>query len=173
MWTHRRFSEEVVASLDQALDLLKVRYRNRDFELIGYSGGAALALLLASRRDDIAQLQTLAGNLSPTEWVRIHHLAPLHGSLEPLHYRQRLALIPQRHLFGSEDLVIPMAIGGYYRSQLGPAACVETIVMPGITHETGWSQAWLHWREQSIKCASPAYQPSQQAVHPHEQPSLH
>lgn len=156
MWTNRRFSAEVVASLDQALDLLKARYRNQDFELVGYSGGAAVALLLAARRDDIAQLQTLAGNLSPTEWVRIHQLAPLLGSLEPLQYRQRLALIPQRHLFGSEDRVIPTAIEGFYRRQLGPAACLETFMIPGITHETGWNQAWLNWRGKSIKCGPSA-----------------
>ncbi|WP_232478243.1 alpha/beta hydrolase [Pseudomonas alkylphenolica] len=156
MWTNRRFSEEVIASLDQALDLLKARYRNQDFELVGYSGGAAVALLLAARRDDIAQIQTLAGNLSPTEWVRIHQLSPLRGSLEPLQYRQRLASIPQRHLFGSEDRVIPSAIEGFYRRQLGPAACLETLVIPGVSHETGWNQAWQRWREQPIKCALPA-----------------
>ena len=155
MWTDRRFSAEVIASLDQALDLLKVRYRNQDFELVGYSGGAAVALLLAARRHDIVQLQTLAGNLSPTEWVRIHQLTPLHGSLEPLQYRQRLALIPQRHLFGSEDRVIPTAIEGFYRRQLGPATCLQTMVIPGVSHETGWHQAWQHWQEQPINCALP------------------
>lgn len=152
IWTNQRFSEEVIASLDQALDLLKARYHNRNFELVGYSGGAAVALLLASRRDDIAQIQTLAGNLSPTEWVRIHQLAPLRGSLEPLQYRQRLAMIPQRHLFGSDDRVIPIAIEEFYRRQLGPTACLETFVIPGVTHETGWNQAWLNWRGKSIKC---------------------
>lgn len=153
MWTNRRFSEEVVVSLDQALDLLKRRFHNQDFELVGYSGGAALVLLLASRRDDIAQIQTLAGNLSPTEWVRIHQLAPLRGSLEPLHYRQRLALIPQRHLFGSDDRVIPVAIADFYRRHLGPATCLETIVIPGVTHETGWSQVWQSWRDKPVNCA--------------------
>ncbi|PWB31978.1 alpha/beta hydrolase [Pseudomonas sp. SDI] len=152
LWTHRRFSEEVIASFDQALDLLKARYHNQDFELVGYSGGAAVALLLASRRDDIAQVQTLAGNLSPREWARIQQLAPLRGSLEPLQYRQRLAMIPQRHLLGGNDRVIPVAVEAFYRHQLGPSACLETIVLPGVTHETGWDQAWLNWRGKSIQC---------------------
>ncbi|MEG1625324.1 alpha/beta hydrolase [Pseudomonas sp.] len=156
MWTNRRFSEQVVASLDQALDLLKVRFHNREFELVGYSGGAALALLLASRRDDVTQVQTLAGNLSPAEWVRIHQLAPLRGSLDPLEYRQRLAQIPQRHLVGAEDRVVPTMIETFYRRQLGPAACLQTIVIPGTTHETGWDKAWLNWRGKSIACGSTA-----------------
>ncbi|MEG1038788.1 MAG: alpha/beta hydrolase [Pseudomonas sp.] len=153
MWTDRRFSEAVVASMSQALDLLKTRYHNHDFELVGYSGGAAVALLLAARRDDIAHVQTLAGNLSPAQWVRLQQLAPLHGSLEPLDYRQRLALIPQRHLFGADDRVIPPAIEGYYRQQLGPGACLETAVIAGVSHETGWQQAWQHWRAQPVACA--------------------
>lgn len=48
IWTDQRFSPAVLRSLDQALDRLKQRYGNQDFELIGYSGGAALALLLAA-----------------------------------------------------------------------------------------------------------------------------
>lgn len=154
LWTNQRFSEEVVASFDQALDQLKARYHNQDFELVGYSGGAAVALLLAARRDDIAQVQTLAGNLSPAEWVRLHELAPLNGSLEPLQYRERLARIAQRHLFGSDDRVIPPAIEAYYRRRLGPAACLETVVITGITHESGWEQAWQTWRGKPIRCGA-------------------
>lgn len=152
MWTNQRFSEEVVASLDQALDLFKARYHNKSFELVGYSGGAAVALLLAARRDDVSQIQTLAGNLSPTEWVRIHQLSPLTGSLEPLQYRQRLAKIPQRHLSGADDRVVPAAIEVFYRQRLEPAACLETVVIPGVTHESGWDRVWQYWREQSIQC---------------------
>lgn len=60
-WTHARFAQEIVDSLSEALDQLQRQHGNRDFELIGYSGGGALALLLAAARDDIAQVQTLAG----------------------------------------------------------------------------------------------------------------
>src|SRR5450830_368084 len=38
LWTNRRFSQEVVTRLSQALDQLKQRYGNREFELVGYSG---------------------------------------------------------------------------------------------------------------------------------------
>src|SRR5690606_19668333 len=64
LWTDRRFSAEVLDSLDAALTRIKATYGNQTFELIGYSGGGALALLLAARRDDVALVQTLAGNLT-------------------------------------------------------------------------------------------------------------
>jgi pimeloyl-ACP methyl ester carboxylesterase len=153
LWTNRRYAEEVVHSLDLALDQLKARYGNRDFELIGYSGGATLALLLAVRRDDIALVQTLAGNLSPRRWAALLKLTALDGSLEPLEQRERLARIPQRHLLGDADRVIPRVLLDEYRQALGPAICLETVILPGVSHTEGWRQAWASWREQPLGCA--------------------
>lgn len=152
VWTSRRFSEEVLASLDQALSQIKARYGNQDFELVGYSGGGALALLLAVRRDDIAQIQTLAGNLSPRQWAELLKLSPLTGSLEPLDFRERLLQVPQRHLVGSEDRVVPARLLERYRQALGPASCVQPVTVPGASHADGWTQAWTQWRDRPIEC---------------------
>lgn len=151
VWTDGRFSQAVVDSLGQALDRLKQRYGNQDFELIGYSGGAALALLLASQRDDVGQLQTLAGNLSPRQWAQVMHLSPLVGSLEPLDAPGRLAHIPQRHLLGNADTTVPASLLSHYLQRLGPALCVQ-VVRVNASHEQGWQQAWQQWRNQPIKC---------------------
>lgn len=152
LWTNRRYAEEVVHSLDLALDQLKQRYANRDFELIGYSGGATLALLLALRRDDVIQVQTLAGNLSPRQWVTLHNLSPLDGSLEPLDQKTRLAQIRQRHLFGTDDQVLPPRLLQRYREALGPAACLQGAVLPNVSHHSGWAQAWQQWQSTPIEC---------------------
>ncbi|MEC9481744.1 MAG: alpha/beta hydrolase [Halomonas sp.] len=151
-WTDKRFSIEVLDSLNHALDSIKQRYRNRDFELIGYSGGAALALLLAAHRDDIAQVQTLAGNLSPRQWVRLQQLSPLSGSLEPLDFRHRLLDLSQRHLSGADDRIVPPRLLRSYLESLGEAACVESTVLPGLTHGDGWEQVWAAWRDRPIGC---------------------
>lgn len=151
-WTDRRYAEEVVHSLDQALDQLKTRHGNRDFELIGYSGGATLALLLAVRRDDIALVQTLAGNLSPRRWTKRLKLSPLTGSLEPLEQREQLARVPQRHLLGDTDRVIPRALLDEYQQALGPADCLQTVILAGVSHAEGWQQVWMTWRGQPLHC---------------------
>jgi len=154
IWTDQRFSTTVLRSLDQALDRLKQRYGNQDFELIGYSGGAALALLLAARRDDIAQVQTLAGNLSPRLWVSALGLSPLHGSLEPLDQAPKLAQVAQRHLLGQADRSVPASLYPAYRQALGAKAfCVQSVSLPGVTHDQGWAEAWRHWRDQPLSCA--------------------
>jgi len=153
VWTDRRFSEDVLQSLDHALDRFKQRYGNQDFELIGYSGGAALALLLAERRDDIAQVQTLAGNLSPKQWAQAMGLSPLRGSLDPLEHPQRLARLPQRHFLGLADTSVPSNLFDGYRNALGPSVtCVQSVSLPGVTHDRGWTQAWQQWRDQPLMC---------------------
>lgn len=152
-WTNERFSQAALDSLDQALDRIRQQYGNRDFELIGYSGGAALALLLAAERDDIAVVQTLAGNLTPREWTRRLALSPLTGSLEPLDQPGRLAHVAQRHFVGLDDRTVPPALYTYYQTNLGPADCLEVVRLPGVSHADGWAAAWAQWRDRPLRCA--------------------
>jgi dienelactone hydrolase len=144
LWTHRRFSQEVVTRLSQALDQIKQRYGNSEFELVGYSGGAALALLLAAQRNDVTQVQTLAGNLSPRLWAKMKGLSPLDGSLDPLDYRNRLALIPQRHLIGEADLIIPATLADRYQQALG-SPLSQSVHVPSVSHDSGWEAIWSQW----------------------------
>jgi pimeloyl-ACP methyl ester carboxylesterase len=152
LWTSRRFGSDVLGSLDGALDLIKARYGNQTFELVGYSGGAALALLLAARRDDVVSVQTLAGNLSPRYWAQLRQLSPLEGSLEPLDYRERLRAVTQRHLAGDADSVVPAGVLHHYLDGLGEARCVQTVSLTQVSHHAGWEQAWAAWRSQPIAC---------------------
>jgi hypothetical protein len=83
-WSGKRFAPEVVASLSQALDILLTKTGTRRIRLVGYSGGAALAVLLAAGRPDVIHLTTFAGNLDPEALNRYHGVSPLAGSLNPL-----------------------------------------------------------------------------------------
>ncbi|PBP95677.1 alpha/beta hydrolase [Pseudomonas congelans] len=151
LWTDRRFSQEVVTSLSSALDQMKQRYGNNEFELIGYSGGATLALLLAGQRNDITRVQTIAGNLAPKQWTALKGLSPLNGSLDPLDYIQHLALIPQRHLSGTHDEMIPTELATLYSRKLGSGACSQLVVVSGPSHEAGWEEVWKLWRERDLE----------------------
>ncbi|MFD2645911.1 hypothetical protein [Pseudomonas japonica] len=153
VWTDQRFGQAVLDSLDQALNRVRAQYGNRDFELIGYSGGAALALLLAAQRNDIAVVQTLAGNLSPRQWAKSLDLTPLRGSLEPLDRAERLRHVAQRHFIGFEDRTVPPILYQHYRRTLGPADCLEVVRLPGVDHANGWAAAWAQWRHKPVRCA--------------------
>jgi hypothetical protein len=62
-WTSHRFAPEVIAASNAAIDALKNRAGASKLVLIGYSGGGAVAALVAARRHDVVQLITVAGNL--------------------------------------------------------------------------------------------------------------
>jgi pimeloyl-ACP methyl ester carboxylesterase len=51
-WTQRRYAPAVVAATGRALDQLRAETGARRLVLVGYSGGGALAILLAAARPD-------------------------------------------------------------------------------------------------------------------------
>ncbi len=109
-WTNKRFSKEIINSFDEVLNILKSKYKNKDFNLVGYSGGGAVATLLASQRNDIKNLITIAGNLDIEKWVSIHKISKLDGSLNPADFTANLENIKQYHIVGNSDKIVPKEI---------------------------------------------------------------
>ncbi|WP_373331824.1 alpha/beta fold hydrolase [Thiopseudomonas alkaliphila] len=153
LWTHARFSQEVLTSLSLALDQLRSEFKNDRFELVGYSGGGTLALLLAAQRTDITQVQTIAGNLSPRLWAKQHNLTPLSLSLDPLDYAEQLKNIKQRHFVGALDSNTSPELFKQYIEQLIPrSTCIERITVANADHKNGWEHAWNTTANQPITC---------------------
>lgn len=150
-WTDARFAEDVVASLDQTADQLKQRVGAQRLVLVGDSGGGALALLLAARRGDVAGVITVAGNLDHAAWTQHHRVQPLQGSLNPAALRPRLAELPQVHLVGAPDRVMPAAlaqefVAGYSRSNQASVRVLE-----GYDHRCCWAENWAQlWRQNAL-----------------------
>lgn len=116
-WTNKRFSIEVIESFNEALDLLKSIYKNKNFSLIGHSGGAAVATILTSKRYDVNNLVTIAGNLDIEKWVQIKNLSKLDGSLNPADFTFNLENIRQYHLIGLDDNIVPKDVFLSYLSR--------------------------------------------------------
>ncbi|MFJ4144725.1 alpha/beta hydrolase [Pseudomonas sp. NPDC089734] len=141
VWTDARFSRVAIEAFNDAIDTLKARYEASSIELIGYSGGAAIALLIAEERDDISRIQTIAGNVDPHAWADLHRLSPLHGSLDPLEESLRLKHIEQRHFVGSSDTVVPPSLLTGFLARTRPD-CSEVVSLPAshatlVNHVTG------------------------------------
>lgn len=107
VWTQDRFSDEIIASYDEALNTIKEEKGADSFILVGYSGGAAIAMKLAARRDDIQYIQTIAGNLDPLRWVEHHGLSEIVSSPFSEMEVEKLRSVKQRHFIGSNDMTIP------------------------------------------------------------------
>ncbi len=142
VWTNLRYSESAVLSLNQALDLLKTQRSYQSLELIGFSGGATMALLAAATRDDIASVRTIAGNLDPHYVNRFHEVSAMPKALNPAHRATSLKAIPQLHFYGTEDPVIPPQVFATYKKKIGNSRCISGFPLTGAGHHHGWREAW-------------------------------
>jgi pimeloyl-ACP methyl ester carboxylesterase len=141
-WSDKRFSNEVVEAINEAVDALRDRAESREIHLIGYSGGAAVAVLTAARRADVASLRTVAGNLDPEAVNRYHHVSPMKDSLNPMDAALKLRDLPQRHFVGSQDTVVPPGIARSFLKRAGRRDSSGITVVEGATHTRGWQERW-------------------------------
>ncbi len=142
-WTVARYAPEVVASANTALDLLAARQGpGTRLVLVGYSGGGALAALLAERRGDVDGLVTIAANLDVAAWVEANGLTPLRGSLDPASEAMRLAATPQVHFTGVEDKVVTAEIARAFLQRQRADTQASLVAVPGQDHDCCWVEAW-------------------------------
>jgi dienelactone hydrolase len=147
-WTEARFSSDVVAATDMAVESIKHRFAARHLTLVGYSGGGAVAALVAGRRRDVIRLITVSGNLDPAAWVRFHHLAPLAGSLNPAENVNTLRGVAQRHLVGEQDDNVTPELVRSFAALFPESERPSVTVVPGFDHRCCWVERWpLLWRD--------------------------
>lgn len=141
-WLARRFSPEVIAATGQAIDRLKQRYHAQSVILVGYSGGAAVAALVAAHRSDVGALITVAGNLDTRLWTQHHSVTPLTGSLNPADYAALLHTIPQWHFTGAKDAIIPPLIAGAFAKHFAEQAPLHILTLQAYDHYCCWADQW-------------------------------
>lgn len=146
-WTEARFAPEVLAASNQAIDALKARFAAQQLILVGYSGGGAIAALLAARRDDVERLITVAGNLDHRAWTRHHRVTPLTGSLNPADAPTKLQGLRQTHFAGGADRTMPAALVTAFAARFPAAQRPVVNVLPDFDHQCCWEREWpALWR---------------------------
>jgi len=139
-WTSARFSEPVIHDLDQVLDQAKSIASAQRLELVGYSGGGAVALLLAVRRNDVDMVVTIAGNLDHDFWTNIHKVSPLRDSLNPADYAMELQSVEQVHIVSTDDSIVPPSVARSYVSKMSDTLKVQIITVDGVGHTDEWDE---------------------------------
>ena len=139
-WTHRRFSKEVIESMDAALaKFLGTRTEFQSIEFFGYSGGGVLAALMAGDFPATRRLVTIAAPLDLEGWSRLHQYAPLEGSISPLGRPPLPASMNQLHVGGLNDDVVPPYLIQPFAARQPRARVLE---IPGFDHTCCWDTIW-------------------------------
>lgn len=148
-WSSDRFSEVVIANMNEAVDKIKIESgleNQHKIELIGYSGGAAVAVLVAARRSDVEILRTVAGDLNHDMMSEYHHTTPLSHSLNPINFADKLSNIKQIHYIGTNDKIVPKSVTENFifecTKQLSLSEYKPIIISVDATHQKGWENSW-------------------------------
>jgi pimeloyl-ACP methyl ester carboxylesterase len=142
LWTNARFSTAVIENTNEAVEKLKRQYSASELVLIGYSGGGAIATLIAAKRSDIKTIITVAGNLDTDAWVRLYGLEPLSESVNPASVARSIRNIPQIHYVGAKDDVIPPAVSQSFLQKMGSPNKAKVIELPNYGHVCCWTERW-------------------------------
>ncbi|NOT11203.1 MAG: hypothetical protein HOP23_05125 [Methylococcaceae bacterium] len=137
-WTSHRYAKEIVSSMVIALKRWVTLHPCQHIVLIGFSGGGALAVLMANLDPNIQSVVTVAANLDTNAWATYHHYQALSGSLNPAKLTLNTQL-QQIHLAGLKDKVVPASlIKGFADKQVN----VRYIAYPHFDHHCCWVKEW-------------------------------
>jgi pimeloyl-ACP methyl ester carboxylesterase len=139
LWTHRRFSPEVVDSMAQALRNYLASHRYSKLVFAGHSGGGTLAILLAKGFPETVAVISLAGNLDTLRWTGFHRYSALTGSLNPASLAPLPLSVKEMHFIGKNDAnVLPEFVVARKKSR----ANIEVTVLENFDQTCCWEQIW-------------------------------
>jgi pimeloyl-ACP methyl ester carboxylesterase len=146
LWMQARFSNEMVAAMSQAVDQIKRNYGATHVDLVGYSGGGAMAALIAARRTDVACLVTIAAPLDTNAWTDALRVSRLDLSLNPVDAADKLRNLRQTHFRGMRDKLVPAATSARFFERLPGATVID---QQTFDHQCCWSDEWKELRRAS------------------------
>jgi len=139
LWTSHRYALPLVDSLVEVLHNWVQDKRVQRVVLIGFSGGGALATLMASKIPAVKTLITLSANLDTAAWTKHHGYSELSESLNPVQQPQLPATISQVHFAAEKDTNVPVAIVRSFADQQ-PSARFRSI--KNYDHTCCWTDQW-------------------------------
>jgi len=141
-WSSHRYAREVVDAMSEAITKIKTQSKATNIELIGYSGGGVIAMLVAASRNDVSKITTIAANIDHEAWSDWHGVSKLSGSLTPLSYLTELEGIRQQHFWGGQDKVVPEKTQLSFIARSEKNTLFSYKIIPDFSHDCCWVEHW-------------------------------
>lgn len=136
-WTIGRFSKKIIDSSYKVINGLKKKAKAEDVILIGYSGGASVAGLIAVKDPkSVKGVLTIAGVLDHKAWTDYHGDTPLSESENLIEHKKVFDVIPQHHFVGEKDDVVPPKLVQDFVND-----DERITLLPKASHDSGFSKA--------------------------------
>ncbi len=143
-WSSHRYAEEVIDAMNQAITEIKTLSNAKNIELIGYSGGGVVAMLITARRDDVQRVITIAANIDHESWSEWHGVSKLNGSLSPLNYLAKMESVSQLHFWGGKDKIVPYESQSTFVEHNKMNSLFNYKIIPDFTHDCCWQDLSIY-----------------------------
>lgn len=156
-WGNARFSVEAALAANQAIDQAKSMAKAERIQLIGFSGGGGLAVILAEQRPDVASLVTVAALLNTAWWAQEYlpskgghkdYSGAFNLSINPADQASNISSLPQLHFSGSQDAKIPPEMVDNFKKKADFLFFRHVTVPCG--HNQGWAAIWPQLLESHV-----------------------
>lgn len=129
-----RFHPEIIREVEEVVLYLKNKYKAPKIELIGYDGGATVALNLASQMS-IDRVITIAGILDTNAYTYYNDLPEMKDAQNPADKLAALSDVPQIHYVGKEDEITPKRIAERFVGKMKNPRSAEVRSVSGVGHD--------------------------------------
>ncbi len=138
IYTSARFHEEIMKEMEELTTYLVKKYQAPSVELIGYDGGAVVALNM-SLKVPTSRIITIAGITDIVAYNTYHNITDMdmETTVNPTEDLIFLARIPQIHYVGKEDNVTPRRLVERFVSRMKNPKSAAVKVVPNVKH-TNW-----------------------------------
>ena len=144
VWQEGQFQEEIIDEMKAAIERTLKKYHIKEIELIGYDGGATMALLLSTRLKGVdVKVITIAGILDVEQYALLNDVDLSDYSENPAKELFSLSQIYQVHFIGAKDKTVPIEFVKLFRKNMPDPRHFEVNVVQSATHD--------NWIEKNFK----------------------
>ena len=143
IYKNQRFHPEMMRETLEVLLLTINKYQAPVIELVGYDGGATVALNLAPQLP-VKRVITIAGILDTENYTRQNDLPDMTDAENPASNLLALSQIPQVHYVGGNDKITPQKMAERFVRQMNNPKSAVVKKVPDVGH-SNWKGVLLDY----------------------------